>query len=85
MAVATGKLDALWYIAGIFFGILVYSEIQPLINTFQNSTSMGETYVWRWLGVSPGVILLLAVLMAIVAFSLGTLLEKKKGTVVPAD
>jgi len=53
-----------------------------MVAAFHNSGNMGEVFVWRWLGVSPGVILLLAVLMAVGGFAIGTLIENKKGTVV---
>ncbi|TKJ39133.1 sulfurtransferase [candidate division LCP-89 bacterium B3_LCP] len=85
VAATTGKLDALWCIAGIFFGIFVFSELQPALKAFQNSGEMGEVFVWQWLGVSPGIVLLGAVLMAIGAFSLGTIVENKKGSVVQPD
>jgi len=53
-----------------------------MVAAFHNSGDLGEAFVWRWLGVSPGVVLLAAVLMAIGGFAVGTWLEKKKGTVV---
>jgi len=84
VALATGKMDALVYLAGIMAGILVYSLIEPAINTFHMSGSMGEIFVWEWLGTSPGVIVLAAVLMAVGAFTVGTMVEKKsKGVVQP--
>ncbi len=85
VAFSTGKLDAAWYILGIFFGIFVFSEVEPLIREFHHSGEMGEVYVWQWLGTTPGVVLLGAVLMAVGAFSLGTMVEQKKGTVVQPD
>lgn len=85
VALSTGKIDALVYLAGIMAGILVYSLAEPAINGFYNSGSMGEIYVWQWLGTSPGVIVLAAVLMAVGAFTIGTMVEKKSGGVVQPD
>ena len=85
VALATGKLDALWYIAGIFAGIFLYSVIEPAIHNFYNSGSMGEAYLWKWLGTSPGVIMLIAVIIAIAAFTVGTRVEKKSGGVVQPE
>lgn len=85
VALATGKLDALFCIAGMFVGIFVYSELESLVNKFANSGSMGEAYVWQWLGTTPGVVLLGAAFMAVGAFTLGTFLEKKKGTVIQPE
>ncbi len=82
VAAATGRIDALFYLGGVVFGIFVYSELEPFVNSFANSGSMGEAFVWKWLGISPGMTTLLAVLMAVGAFSLGTMLENRKKTVV---
>ena len=84
VALSTGKIDALVYLTGIMAGILVYSLVEPAITGFHNSGSMGEIFVWQWLGTSPGVIVLAAVLMAVGAFTVGTMVEKKsKGVVQP--
>ncbi len=85
VALSTGKIDALWYIFGIFFGIFIFGEVQPLIAGFHTSGAMGEVFVWQWLGVSPGVVLLGAVGMAIGAFTVGTMVEKKKGSVIQPE
>ncbi len=82
VAVSTGKLDAIFYLGGVVFGILVFSEAEPLFRTLMTTGAMGVRFVWEWLGVSPGLVLLAAVLMAVGAFSLGTMVEKKKDGVV---
>jgi len=82
VAAATGRLDALFYIGGVVFGILVFSLMEPLFSDFMNMTSMGEFYVWQWLGVAPGVTVLAAVLMAVGAFTLATSIERKKNNIV---
>ncbi|MDP8207814.1 MAG: YeeE/YedE thiosulfate transporter family protein [Candidatus Electryonea clarkiae] len=82
VAVSTGKLDALVYLAGILFGIFVYSEFAPILDKLHNSGSMGEVYVWQWLHVSPGVAMILAVLMAVGAFTAATIVERKKKSIV---
>lgn len=85
VAASTGKLDAFWYIGGIFFGVLLYTYVKPAIETFHNSGSMGEAYIWKWLGTSPGMVMLGAVVMAVGAFAVGTMVEKKSGGVVQPD
>lgn len=82
VAAATGKLDAFYYLGGVLFGILVYGEFQTSLQTLQNAGSMGVKYVWQWLGVSPGVVVLLASVMAVGAFTWGTSVERKKNSVV---
>jgi hypothetical protein len=85
VALSTGKLDAIWYLLGIFFGIFIFSEFEPLLASFHNSGAMGEVFVWQWLATSPGVVLFAAVLVAIGAFTIATVVEKKKASVVQPD
>jgi hypothetical protein len=85
VAAATGKVDGLFYLGGVVFGILVYSLAEPVFRGFQNAMAMGETFVWQWLGVAPGVAVLGAVLMAVGAFSLATVMERKHNGVVQPD
>ena len=46
---------------------------------------MGEVFVWKWLGFSPGIVIFAASLMAVGAFTVGTIVERKKGTVVTPE
>lgn len=82
VAASTGKLDALFYLAGVLFGILIFSEIEPMIHTFATGTALGRVFVWESLGVSPGIIVMAAVLMAIGAFTWGSIMEKKQNSVI---
>ena len=85
VALSTGKLDAVWYLLGIFFGIFIFSEFEPLLAAFHNSGAMGEIFVWQWLETSPGVVLFAAVLVALGAFTIATRVEKKKASVIQPD
>ncbi|MFH0882242.1 MAG: DUF6691 family protein [bacterium] len=82
VAAATGRLDGLMYLGGVVFGILVYSLAEPLFDGLMNAMPMGEFFVWQWLGVSPGVVVLTAVLMAVGAFTLATVVERRKNQIV---
>ena len=64
---------------------MVFSFIEPAMTSFHNAGSMGEVFVWKWLGVSPGIVIFAASLMAVGAFTVGTIVERKKGTVVTPD
>lgn len=85
VAAATGRIDGLFTLLGVTFGILVYSLVEPLFDSVTKVGAMGEQYVWKWLGVAPGVVVLAAVLVAIGAFTLGSKLEKKNHSVVQPD
>ena len=85
VAISTGRIDGLFYLGGVIFGIFIYSETQPLFASFTTSGSMGEAFVWEWLGVSPGVAVLMAVLMAVGAFAVGTIVERKKNLIIQPE
>ena len=74
---ATGKLDAVVYIAGIFIGIYIFGEMYPLIKGFANSTAMGTITLPKLLNIPYGVIVFAVVAMAIGAFALAEWGEKK--------
>lgn len=77
VAVATGKLDAMVFVAGMFFGILVFGEMFPGIEEFFNSGFMGNVTLPSYFNLSYGLVVFLVVLMAIGAFAAAEWGEKK--------
>lgn len=77
VAVATGKLDALVFVAGIFAGILVVGEAWPAISGFADSSALGRLTLPDVLGLSPGLVVFLVVLMAVGGFWGAAALEKR--------
>ncbi|MFZ1289545.1 MAG: YeeE/YedE thiosulfate transporter family protein [Melioribacteraceae bacterium] len=77
VAVATGKIDAVVYLIGMFFGIFVFGEMFPSIEEFFNSTAMGSVTLPQFFNIPYGVIVFLVVLMAIGAFTAAEWGEKK--------
>lgn len=77
VAVATGKIDAMVYLAGMLFGIFVFGEMFPSIENFFNSTSMGSITLPQYFNLSYGLVVFLVVLMAIGAFAAAEWGEKK--------
>lgn len=76
MAVAIGKLDALFYILGIFGGIFVFGITAPGFAKFNVSGAMGSLTLPVWLNLNTGIVVLAVVLMAVGAFWAG---EKSEG------
>jgi hypothetical protein len=77
--VATGKIDAMVYGGGIFFGMFVFAELSSVFDPFVNSTSMGQLTIPQYFNLPT-----LGVVVAVVAMALGgfygaELLEKKFG------
>ena len=74
---ATGKIDAIVYIAGIIFGIFVYGEFYPLVKGFANSTPMGQITLPQFFNISYGMVVMFVVLMAVGMFFAAEWGEKK--------
>ena len=79
VAMATGKLDAIVNVAGIFFGTLVIGMLWPWIEGFANATPLGPLTLPAVLGLSPGLVVFLVVLMALGGFWGAAALERKLG------
>ena len=77
VAVATGKLDAIVFVAGMIFGILVFGEMFPGIEEFFNSGFMGTVTLPSYFNLSYGLVVFLVVLMAVGAFTAAEWGEKK--------
>ena len=77
MAVAIGKLDALFYILGIFGGIFLFGITAPGIAKFNVSGAMGSLTLPVWLNLNTGIVVLAVVLMAVGAFWAGEKCEGK--------
>ena len=77
VAVSTGRIDAMVYLGGIMFGILVFGEVFPLVSTFYVSTPMGQITLPQITGLPYGLMVFLVVLMALGGFVGAEWVEKK--------
>jgi len=75
----TGKLDAMAYLGGFFGGVLLFGFGFPLVARFYESTSMGRVLLPEWLHVPAGVVVLAVVVVAVGAFVLTHVLDRKLG------
>jgi uncharacterized protein len=67
-AAAIGKLDALFFIAGICIGILVFGAGVPHFASFNDSGSMGPLTLPALFNVNTGLVVLAVALIALGAF-----------------
>lgn len=67
-AAAVGKLDALFFIAGIFIGIFAFGSSLPSIAAFNDSGALGDLTLPVWLNVNTGVVACAVALIALGAF-----------------
>ena len=77
VAMATGKVDALVNIAGIFAGIFVIGELWPSITGFTESSNLGRLTLPEVFHLPMGLIVLLVVLMAVGGFWGAGVLERR--------
>jgi rhodanese-related sulfurtransferase len=65
---ATLKLDGVFFVLGVIFGIFLFGETVENFNLFWNSSYLGRFTIPEWLGLPTGVVVLLLVLMALFMF-----------------
>jgi len=76
VGLATGKIDALVNLLGIFAGILVFGEMFPLVEPFYTATPMGQVTLPQIMNIPYGVVVFAVILMAVGGFAGATLVEK---------
>ncbi len=76
-AIAIGKLDAIVFTLGLFLGIFIFSEIFPYIEDFYYSGNMGNITISEVLGISNKLFTFIFVIIAVIAFYVTWLIEKK--------
>lgn len=76
-AVAIGKIDAMVFLGGIFLGVLIYAEAYPLFEELYLANAKGPVKVYDSIGISEGLFAFLLIVVALVAFYVTTLIEKK--------
>ncbi len=68
VGVSTGHLDAILFLLGIGFGILVFGEAYPFMESFVNSGNLGELTIAEAFHLRYGLVVLLVVLIAVGGF-----------------
>lgn len=76
-AMAIGKIDGFVFTGGLFLGIFLFSEFFPLIEGFYYEGNMGSTTIGEFFGISNQLVTFLFVVVALVAFYVTWLIEKK--------
>lgn len=68
VSAATGKIDGIFFVLGVLFGIFAFGETVDLYQTAWYSSYMGRFTLPDWLGLPTGVVVTLVVLMALFMF-----------------
>ncbi len=77
VAASTGRLDGVALMGGMLAGILAFDEAFPRLQGFYESTPLGAITLPSLLGLSPGLVVLLVVVMALLGFRLAEWLERR--------
>jgi hypothetical protein len=76
-AAAIGKIDAMFFIGGGIVGVFAFGELFSLYGSFYDSTSLGSIKVFDSLGLPQGLFAFLLIAIAVGAFAVTTLIEKR--------
>lgn len=76
-AMAIGKIDGFVFTGGLFLGIFIFSETFPLFEDFYYEGGMGRITIGEFFGISNQAFTFIFVLIAIVAFYVTWLVEKR--------
>lgn len=79
VAVATGRIDALFYVAGVMAGVFAIGEAFPLVKGFYESSDHGRLTLPQVLHLPYGVVVFLVVLMALGGFAAAEWAERRFG------
>ena len=83
VALATLKIDGIFFVLGGLFGVFAFSEVVDRITYFYNGSYFGRLTLMDLFDLPTGVIVILVVLMAIFMLWGGEKLEQKYGSKAP--
>jgi hypothetical protein len=76
-AASIGKIDAMFFIGGMFLGIFIFAEAYPLLEGFYKAKFMGTPTLSEALGLKDGVVVMGIIFVAMGMFWVGEWAEKK--------
>jgi uncharacterized membrane protein YedE/YeeE len=79
VAMSTGRIDAMVYLAGILVGVFGFGELFPILGDFYRSTALGQITLPQFFDLPYGLIVFVVILMAIGMFTAAEWGEKKAG------
>lgn len=72
-----GKIDAMFFIVGMFLGVFIFAEGFPLLEGFYKAKFMGIPTLSQVLGLKDGIVVLGIIIVAMGMFWVGEWAEKK--------
>jgi uncharacterized membrane protein YedE/YeeE len=77
VATASGKLDGLATVVGVIAGSVIYAEVEPAMGAFPTSGKLGAFTLSRWLHLTPGLVAVLVLALAVGAFAVAGAIERR--------
>lgn len=84
-AAAIGKIDAMFFVGGGLIGVFLYGELYPWFEGISNADFLGNIRIFNSIGISQGIFALALIVVAVGAFVLTTMIEKKVNPSGPAQ
>jgi rhodanese-related sulfurtransferase/uncharacterized membrane protein YedE/YeeE len=79
VSASTGKIDGMFFLGGVTFGVFLFGESVASISDFHNSSFMGRFTLDELFGLNKGLVVVLVLLMAYGMFYGSELLEQHFG------
>jgi len=76
-AASIGKIDAIFFIGGLFLGILIFAEAYPMLEPLYKGSFKGSPTLPQALGLKDGVVVLGIIFVALGMFWAGEWAERK--------
>ncbi len=83
VSAATGRVDGIVYVLGMFVGLLGFGEVYPYLAGWAHSTPMGQITLPKLLDLPYGLLVFAVVLMALAAFVAAEWAERRFGGKLP--
>ncbi|MFA6439282.1 MAG: rhodanese-like domain-containing protein, partial [Bacteriovoracaceae bacterium] len=74
---AIGKIDAMFFVGGGLIGVFLYAEMYPWFEGITNASFLGNIRIFTSIGISQGLFALLLIAVAVGAFVLTTIIERR--------
>jgi hypothetical protein len=76
-AASIGKIDAMFFIVGMFLGVLIFAEAYPLLENIYKGSFRGTPTLSQAIGIKDGIVVLGIIFAALGMFWAGEWAEKK--------
>jgi rhodanese-related sulfurtransferase len=83
-AASVGRIDAMVFVAGGLAGVFLFGEAFPAVRGLYQAGSLGDPTVPAYFGISPGIVLVGMIVVAIGAFVVTSSIERRVNPESPA-